>query len=200
VGLATGPCTINFALAEMILAGVEIGNPNYTAKTYHTYLVFLALIISNGFLTMNNTKFLARVNYIGAIINFILVFMLIIWLPAGSIQMPKTNKSSSIWGDYVNGTEWPDGFAFLMSFLSVIYTLAGYDAPFHLSEECSNANVAGPRAIVMTAQTGLWLGWACILVICYTVKNISDVVDGQYGQPMGKFHQRWAHHFDVVVN
>lgn len=63
--------------------------------------------------------------------------------------------------------------------------MSGYDAPFHLSEECSNANIAGPRAIVMTAQSGLWLGWAIILVIVYTVKDITDVVAGQYGQPFG---------------
>lgn len=62
--------------------------------------------------------------------------------------------------------------------------MAGYDAPFHLSEECSNANIAGPRAIVLTAQLGLWLGWASILVIAYTVKDVQDVVSGKYGQPM----------------
>ena len=43
--------------------------------------------------------------------------------------------------------------------------MSGYDAPFHLSEECSNANIASPRAIVLTAQLGLYLGWAIILVI-----------------------------------
>jgi len=36
----------------------------------------------------------------------------------------------------------------------------------------------------MTAQLGLYLGWAIILVIAYTVKDIQDVVAGQYGQPM----------------
>lgn len=63
--------------------------------------------------------------------------------------------------------------------------MSGYDAPFHLSEECSNANLASPRAIVMTAQFGLYMGWAIVLVIAYTVKDITDVVDGQYGQPFG---------------
>lgn len=63
--------------------------------------------------------------------------------------------------------------------------MSGYDAPFHLSEECSNANLAGPRAIVMTAQFGMYLGWFICIVIAYTVTNISDVVDGQYGQPFG---------------
>jgi amino acid transporter len=123
--------------------------------------------------------------------------------------------------------------------LTTIWTMSGYDAPFHLSEECSNANVAGPRAIVATAQSGLWIGklspfhqtwyymsrksrlysdrgrlriqthpiylsmsnttysmytdpslltfpgWAIIMVIVYTVKDIPDVVAGQYGQPFG---------------
>jgi amino acid transporter len=63
--------------------------------------------------------------------------------------------------------------------------MSGYDAPFHLSEECSNANIASPRAIVMTAQFGLYLGFAIILAIAYTVTDITEVVAGQYGQPMG---------------
>lgn len=71
-----------------------------------------------------------------------------------------------------------------MGFLSVIWTMSGYDTPFHLSEECSNANIAGPRAIVMTGQLGLYLGFAIILVIAYTVKDVADVVAGPYGQPM----------------
>ena len=37
----------------------------------------------------------------------------------------------------------------------------------------------------MTAQLGLYLGFAIVLVIAYTVTNVSDVVSGQYGQPMG---------------
>jgi hypothetical protein len=36
----------------------------------------------------------------------------------------------------------------------------------------------------MTAQMGMYLGWAIILVIAYTVKDVQDVVAGQYGQPM----------------
>jgi len=89
-----------------------------------------------------------------------------------------------VWVDVKNGTEWPTGWAFIMGFLSVIWTMSGYDTPFHLSEECSNANIAGPRAIIMTGQLGLYLGFAIILVIAYTVKDVTDVVAGAYGQPM----------------
>lgn len=37
----------------------------------------------------------------------------------------------------------------------------------------------------MTVQSGLYLGFAIILVVVYTVKDIQDVVAGPYGQPWG---------------
>ncbi|MCJ1230802.1 hypothetical protein MMC12_007476 [Toensbergia leucococca] len=185
LGQVTGPCSVNYVLSSMILTAVEIANSDYTAKIYHVYLLFLALLIVEGLLTMNSTKFIGYLNKVGTVVNMAVIIFFVIWLPVGSINQPKFNSNDYVWTGIVNGTEWPSGFAFMMGFLSVIWTMAGYDAPFHLSEECSNANIASPRAIVMTAQLGLYLGWAIILVIAYTVKNIPDVVDGQYGQPMG---------------
>ncbi|EMR81308.1 putative amino acid permease protein [Botrytis cinerea BcDW1] len=186
-GEVTAPCAINYALAAMMLTAAQIVHPDYVVQTWHVYLLLLALLVLQGLLAMNSTKFVGALNTVGTVTNLIVLLIFVIWFPAGSISEPKTNPSSVVWTSegVVNGTEWPTGFAFLMGFLSVIWTLAGYDAPFHLSEECSNANIAGPRAIVMTAQLGLWLGWAIILVIAYTVKDIQDVVSGEYGQPMG---------------
>ncbi|TGO67810.1 hypothetical protein BOTNAR_0035g00190 [Botryotinia narcissicola] len=186
-GEVTAPCAVNYALAAMILTAAQIFHPDYVVQTWHVYLLLLALLVLQGLLAMNSTKFIGVLNTLGTIMNVIVLLIFVIWFPAGSINEPKTNPSSMVWisEGIINGTEWPTGFSFLMGFLSVIWTLSGYDAPFHLSEECSNANIAGPRAIVMTAQLGLWLGWAIILVIAYTVKDIQDVVSGQYGQPMG---------------
>ena len=185
LGQVTGPCSVNYALAAMILTAGEIANPDYVAQTWQIYLVFLLLLITEGLLTMNSTRFLGRLNELGTILNLIVLVIFVAWFPAGSINHPKTNDSNYVWTNIVNGTEWPSGLAFIMGFLSVIWTMSGYDAPFHLSEECSNANIASPRAIVMTAQLGLYLGFAIILVIAYTVKDITNVVAGPYGQPMG---------------
>ncbi|KAM3077222.1 hypothetical protein ACMFMF_005131 [Clarireedia jacksonii] len=187
LGQATAPCSVNYALSAMILTAAQIAHPSYVPQTFHVYLLLLALLIIQGLLTMNATRWIGRLNVFGTIVNLVVLFIFIIWLPAGSINEPKANPNSVVWTSegIVNGTEWPTGFAFIMGFLSVIWTLAGYDAPFHMSEECSNANIAGPRAIVMTAQMGMYLGWAIILVIAYTVKDVQDVVAGQYGQPMG---------------
>jgi len=65
--------------------------------------------------------------------------------------------------------------------------MSGYDAPFHLSEECSNAAVASPRAIVMTSGFGGLFGWFLQLVTAYTVIDIPSVIDSPLGQPWASY-------------
>jgi amino acid transporter len=74
-----------------------------------------------------------------------------------------------------------------MSFVAVIWTMSGYDAPFHLAEECSNANIASPRAIVMTSAFGGLFGWFLQLVTAYTVIDIGAVIDSDLGQPWAAY-------------
>jgi len=64
---------------------------------------------------------------------------------------------------------------------------SGYDAPFHLSEECSNANVAAPRAIVLTSGVGGLFGWFLQLVVAYTVVDIPSVISSDLGQPWASY-------------
>ena len=76
-----------------------------------------------------------------------------------------------------------------MSFVAVIWAMSGYDASFHLSEECSNANVASPRSIVLTAATGGLFGWFLQIVVAYTVPmdSISDIIESDLGQPWAAY-------------
>lgn len=134
-----------------------------------------------------HTRFLARFNQVGTVINMISLVVFFIVAPAASTNTPKTSSASQVWGTLTNSTEWPDGLAVLMSFLGVVWTMSGYDAPFHLSEECSNANIASPRAIIMTSSLGGILGWFVVLVIGYTVTDTSAVVGSDVGQPMGSY-------------
>lgn len=80
---------MNYALAAMIIAAAEIAHPDYVPETWHLYLVFLFLLVIQGCLAMNSTKFLGYVNIIGTIANILVLFIFIIWLPAGSIQRPR---------------------------------------------------------------------------------------------------------------
>ena len=64
---------------------------------------------------------------------------------------------------------------------------SGYDTPFHLSEECSNANIASPRAIALTGGVGGIMGWFLQLVVAYTVVDIEAALDSDLGQPYAAY-------------
>lgn len=65
--------------------------------------------------------------------------------------------------------------------------VSGYDAPFHLSEECSNANIASPRAIVLTSGVGGLFGWFLQLVVAYTLVDIDAILDSEVGSPYAAY-------------
>ncbi|KAF7445947.1 Amino acid permease [Pyrenophora tritici-repentis] len=101
--------------------------------------------------------------------------------------LPRFTPSSEVWGTIYEGTAFPPGISVLMSFIGVIWTMSGYDAAFHLAEECSNANIASPRAIVMTAATGGLFGWFLQLVVAYTVVDVGAVLQSDLGQPFAAY-------------
>jgi len=111
----------------MILTAAAIGNADYIIQTWHIYLMLLLILTVSGLVAMQPTKVIGRISLIGAWVNFLAFAIFIIWLPAGSVNKPKFQANEMVWTSqgFVNGTEWPIGFATMMGFLSVLYTMAG---------------------------------------------------------------------------
>lgn len=102
----------------MIVTAGQISNPNYTPKDWHVYLIFLLILVIQGIITMQSTKFIGQVNVVGTMFNVIVVLIFVIWFPVGSINTPKTNDSHAVWTTFENGTAWPIGWATIMGFLT----------------------------------------------------------------------------------
>jgi hypothetical protein len=72
-GFSTGPCSVNYALAAMILAAAEIANPDYIAETMASIPHIPASTRNPGFLAMNLTKILGYTNLFGTIANLLVL-------------------------------------------------------------------------------------------------------------------------------
>ncbi|KAG8853625.1 hypothetical protein FRB96_008042 [Tulasnella sp. 330] len=191
IGQVTGAPSVNYGNAAMILAAASVTNPNYVPQTWHTFLVTVLLMLVHACISSMPTRYVARFNGASTLVNISFLLIVIILIPSATTNTnPKFNSSREVWGTITNGTEWPNGIAILMSFVSIIWTMSGYDAPFHLAEECSNAQIATPRAIVMTAATGGILGWFLMLIIAYTVVDITGTLESPIGQPFVSYLQQ----------
>lgn len=178
---------MDYALAAMILAAASIGNPDYVPTNWQVYLLTTLILIIHAVLSSMPTKWIAKFNSYGSTFNFLALIAVIIAIPAGTKNDPKFTSSKEVWATITNLTAFPDGVAVLMTFVAVIWTMSGYDSPFHLSEECSNANIASPRAIVLTSAVGGLMGWFLQLVVAYTVIDIEAVLDSNLGQPWASY-------------
>ena len=197
-------------VAAMILASASITNPEFVPQPYQTFLLTTLIMIIHGCISSMPTRWIANFNSYGSTFNIIGLFVVIIMIPAGTNRveqgLPRFTPSSEVWGSIYNATDFPAGIAILMTFVAVIWygsflsceqllpdinipcrTMSGYDAPFHLSEECSNANIASPRAIVLTSGVGGVFGWFLQLVVAYTVIDIPSVIDSDLGQPWASY-------------
>lgn len=175
----------------MILAAASINNPNYTPTNYQTFLLTTLIMLVHGCVSSMPTKWIANFNSVGSTINIIALFIVIVLIPSATNRveqgLPKFTASSDVWSNIYEGTDWPAGISVLMSFVSPIWTMSGFDSPLHLSEECSNANIASPRAIVLTSGIGGVCGWFLQLVVAYTVIDISSVIESDLGQPWAAY-------------
>jgi len=187
----TGAPSVNYSLASMILAAASINNPDYVPTNWQVWLLTTLIMILHACLSSMPTRWIATLNSYGSTFNIIALVITVIIIPAATNRpsqgLPRFTKSSTVWGNWYEGTDFPNGVALLMSFIAVIWTMSGYDAPFHLSEECSNANLASPRAIVMTSGFGGIMGWFLQLVVAYTVIDIEAVLDSDLGQPWASY-------------
>lgn len=187
IGQITAAPSVDYSLAAMILAAGSIANPGYVPTTWQTFLLTTLIMIIHAAVSSMPTKWVAQFNSYGSTFNMFALIAVIIAIPAGTKNEPKFQPSKEVWGTITNLTDFPDGVAVLMTFVGVIWTMSGYDSPFHLSEECSNANIASPRAIVMTSGVGGLMGWFLQLVVAYTVLDIEAVIDSDLGQPWASY-------------
>jgi len=191
LGQVTGAPSVNYGTAAMILASASIQNPDYVPTSYQTFLLTVMLMLIHGCMASLPTRWIARVNSAGSTFNIIALVVVIIIIPAGTNRvaqgLPHFTPSSEVWGTIYEGTDFPQGVGVLMSFIGVIWTMSGYDSPFHLAEECSNANIASPRAIFLTSAVGGVFGWFLQLVVAYTVVDIDAVLTSSLGQPFAAY-------------
>lgn len=187
----TGAPSVDYAMAAMILAAGSIGNPGYIPENYQIFLLTVLIMFIHGCISSMPTRWIANFNSVGSTLNIIALIVVIILIPAATNReaqgLPKFTPSSVVWGNFFQGTDFPNGLALLMTFIAVIWTMSGYDSPFHLSEECSNANTASPRAIVLTSGIGGLFGWFLQLVVAYTVIDIDSVIESDLGQPWASY-------------
>ncbi|KAI0635036.1 hypothetical protein C8Q77DRAFT_1156391 [Trametes polyzona] len=109
---------------------------------------------------------------------------IIVGLPAATPK-ENINSASIAFGGFTNYAfyEWPNGFAFVLSFLAPLWTFGGFDASIHISEEATNARTAVPWAIISAAGVAAVLAINIVIAFCMGT-DLESILGNPIGQPM----------------
>lgn len=125
----------------------------------------------------NNNRVLKSVQ------NIALILSTIIALPVGMAN--KRNDGHFIFATVENLTTWPTGWAFMLAWLSPIWTIGAFDSCVHMSEEASNAAKAVPLGILSSIGMCWGLGFVIVIVLAACIDpNIENVLGSSFGQPV----------------
>ncbi|KAJ7223478.1 amino acid/polyamine transporter I [Mycena pura] len=185
IAYIAGIASLDWGVAAQIMAAANIGSDGeFIATNAQTYGVYCALLVFHAAMASLATRTIARLQRLYIIFNILLFLVVMIALPAAT---PKElhNTASFALGHFENISGWADGYAFILSFLAPAWSVSGFDAGVHLSEEARNAPRAVPFAILSAAILSAILGWFVNIVLAfYMGRDLESVVGNPIGQPM----------------
>jgi amino acid transporter len=162
------------------------------ASSYHAgnldriFLYFLIILVVAGLVNIFSSHLLAIFNNISVWWHVAGAAVVVIILAA----VPKTHLSvTKVFGTWVNNTGFFGGhtnagfifFIIPLGFILTQYTITGYDASAHLSEETKSAADSAAKGIWRSIFYSAIGGWILLLSFCFAVQNVGKVSAGGGG-------------------
>ncbi|KAL0579387.1 hypothetical protein V5O48_002612 [Marasmius crinis-equi] len=183
IGSIASVASIDWGCAVQIIAAANIGSQGaFEATNAQTFGVYAGLIITHAVVCCLGTEVLARLQTVYVVLNVVLCLAIIIALPVATPSEFKNSASFAL-GTFVNIDGWPNGFAFIYSFLAPLWTICSFDCSVHISEEATNAATACPWAIVLAIGIAGILGTAINMALAFCMgTDLQALLDSD--QPM----------------
>ncbi|KZV65292.1 amino acid transporter [Peniophora sp. CONT] len=186
IGNLAAVASVEWGFSLQLMATITIATHGAFIPTRgQIYGVYVAALLVHGTIcSVGAVKYIARVQSLITTLNVVLALVVIIALPAATPQKFK-NTAAYAFGGFENFSGWPDGFAFLLSFLAPLWAVGAFDSSTHLSEEAKNANVAVPWALMSMTSVACALGWGVVVSIVFNMgTDLEAILASDIGQPM----------------
>jgi len=179
VGQVAITASIDFGLATTInfLISSYISDNLMTARWI--LFTYAGVLVLHGLINTFRVRLVAIFNDISVWWHVIGVAVIVIAL----IVLPESHQKVDFIFSSANGTGWDFPFVglyvFMIGMLIAQYTITGYDASAHMTEETLEANVSGSKAIVRAIYVSAVAGLVLNLAMLYAIpKGSYDAIAG----------------------
>jgi amino acid transporter len=192
VAVTTG---ITFGCAGLVSVVIFMGNPDYVATPGKTIGIYAALLVSQGTVNTFGVHILRYLNNSSIILHSLGVFALIVAVlaKAPTHQSAKFVFATFYDGTGVDGIGWSirasPAYVAVCGILMSQYTITGFDASAHLSEETVNAEWNAPIGVLMAIGVSAVFGFFVLVGLLFAIQDFDRTVNSAtegVGQPVAQ--------------
>src|SRR5262245_32655882 len=174
IGQIAITASVDFALANFI-GGFLVLTSDFVPTSKSILVIYGILLVTHGVLNSLGIRIIALLNDISVWWHLAGVAVFLIFL---TVLPDHHAPASFVFSDFQNNTGWTGAgsgiYVFFIGCLLAQYTITGFDASAHMTEETENAAVAGPKGMA----TSVWLsgiaGYILLLAVTFAIQPDFD--------------------------
>ena len=144
-----------------------------------TFVLFVLILAAHAVMNIFNTHLLAQINNVSVwwhVVGVVVIIALLVFVPdhhqnADFVFTERFNNSG--FGGHMY---W--FYVLPLGFLLTQYTITGFDASAHISEETHGASEAAAKGVWRSIFYSAVIGWFLLLAVTFAASNVKAVDDG----------------------
>jgi amino acid transporter len=180
VGLVAVVASVDYAAASFLqyLLGLynlhfifDFASTNVHYNAHVVFALFALILIIHGLINVFSGHLVSIFNGVSVwwhVVGVAVIVILLIAVPShhASLSYVFTGRS---YGQFNHGMYW--FYVLPLGFLLTMYTITGYDASAHVSEETHGASVSAARGVWRSVFYSAVIGWILLLALTFAVQQ-----------------------------
>ncbi|CEQ41362.1 SPOSA6832_03082, partial [Sporobolomyces salmonicolor] len=151
--------------------------------------IHAGLLVFGGIINTFGIRFLGILNRTSVVLHSLGVFALAVAVVAKAPTHRTAKEVFATFNDATGDPGWSpwdqthDSFQ-PSSILLTQYTITGFDASAHMSEETTNAQRSAPLGVIMSVGASAIFGFFLLLCLLFSIQDFDNTIDSPVGQPV----------------
>ncbi|HLY51117.1 MAG TPA: amino acid permease [Solirubrobacteraceae bacterium] len=186
IGLVAVTASVDYAAATFLnstlsfygahIFGVNFATSSVQSSLHHTFVLFALILAVHALINIFSSPLVALFTNISVWWHIVGVMVIIVLL----VAVPSHHQSFSfVFGHRQNLSGFSHHmywfYVLPLGFLLTMYTITGYDASAHVSEETHSAAEAAPKGVWRSVFYSAVFGWAVLLALTFAATHVSAI-------------------------
>ena len=177
VGQISVTAAIDYGAATFTTALLNLWFPDVVStETSMIFIVFTVIIALHIALNLLNINLLAQLNTISAWWHMAGVAVVVVILAI----VPEHQSVGFVFTETIDNSGFTAvgfGYVFVLGLMMSAYTITGYDASAHMSEETRQASRAAAIGMVMSVVVSVFFGFILLVAVTFAVPDVQGTLD-----------------------